>query len=187
MRSERIIGFICAAIMMVSCGTKKQAVSSTPPVEEKPAMPAWHTCVMQGAKATIILGDQKISANTTLQVVRDSMLVISVMPIAGLEMARFEATPEQIVGINKLEGTYAVSTYAELNRKIVPAVSWESLQQLCSGELPNGQKKGRLVYTLGKQIVEITVEYPARKLDVPVRIHHLRTDRYKKVDISKWL
>jgi hypothetical protein len=73
MRSERIIGFICAAIMMVSCGTKKQAVSSTPPVEEKPAVPAWHTCVMQGAKATILLGDQKISANTTLQVVRDTV------------------------------------------------------------------------------------------------------------------
>ena len=187
MKSERIIGFICAAIMMVSCGTKKQAVSSTLPVEEKPAVPAWHTCVMQGAKATIILGDQKISANTTLQVVRDSMLVISVMPLAGMEMARFEATPDRIVGINKLEGTYAVASYEELNRKIIPAVSWDTLQQLCSAELPTGSDQGRLVYTLGKQIVEITVEYPARKLDVPVRIHHLRTDRYKKVDISKWL
>lgn len=102
-------------------------------------------------------------------------------------MARFEATPTEIVGINKFDGTYAISTYEYLNSKIVPAVSWETLQQLCSAELPTGSDKARLVYTLGNQIVEIVIDYPARRLDVPVRIQHLRTDRYKKVDISKWL
>lgn len=187
MKSERIIGFVCAAVMMVSCGTKKHAISSTTPAEEKPAVPAWHTCVIQGARATITLGDEKISSSATLQVVRDSMLVISVTPILGLEIARFEATPTEIVGINKFDGTYAVSTYDYINSKIVPAVSWETLQQLCSAELPTGSDKARLVYTLGEQIVEIVIVYPARKLDVPIRLHHSRTDRYKKVDISKWL
>ena len=187
MRFNKYIVLV-GALLMIGCGTKKSAVSSTQPVaEEQPVVPAWHTCVMQGARATFTRGEEQISANTTLQVVRDSMLVISIMPIAGMEMARFEATPTEIIGINKLEGTYAVTTYEHLNRKIIPAVTWETLQQLCSAELPTGSDNARLVYALGEQKVEIELRYPARKLDVPVRIQHVRTDRYKKVDISKWL
>ena len=122
-----------------------------------------------------------------MQVVRDSMLVISIMPIVGLEAVRFEVTPTELIGINKLEGTYATALYEDINRKIVPHVHWETLQQLCSAELPTGADKARLVYTLGTQTIEISVTYPNRILDVPVRVSHQRTDRYKQVDISKWL
>ena len=187
MKGEKLIVLICVALLVVSCGTKKGVVSTQPSAVSEPEVPAWHTCLIQGARATITLGEEKIASNATLQVVRDSMLVISITPLAGIELARFEATPEGIVGINKFDGTYATATYEEVNRKIVPAVKWETLQQLCSAELPMGSVNARLVYTLGDQIVEIAISYPARRLDLPLRINHLRTDRYKKIDISKWL
>jgi hypothetical protein len=176
-------------MVMVSCGTQKKAAShssgkTSPTVEE---IPAWHTCLIQNARATILVGDTKLSANTTLQVVRDSMLVISVMPVAGMEMIRFEATPSLLVGINKLDGTYATSTYEELNRKVTPSIQWETLQQLCSAELPTGADKARLIYALGDKVIELNVVYPARKTNVPVRVSHLKTNRYQKIDISKWL
>ena len=174
--------------MLASCGVKKGVVERQESrVESTPEVPAWHTCLIQGARATITLGEEKISAPTTMQVVRDSLLVISIMPIAGIEMIRLEATPTEFIGISKLEGTYATASYEEINRKMVPPITWETLQQLCSAELPTGADNARLVYSFGEQTIELVVTYPARKTDVPVRVQHLRTDRYKKVDISKWL
>ena len=176
---------MCCALVLVSCGTKrKMAVGQETAAE---SAPMWHTCLIQNARATLSLGGNQISANVTMQTVRDSMLVISVMPLPGIEIARFEATPFELTGFNKLEGTYATTTYAELNRNLVPTINWDVLQQLCTAELPTGDKSARLVYTLGDKTVELSVIYPVRKLDVPVRVNKQNTGRYKKIDITKWL
>ena len=48
-----------------------------------------------------------------MQTVHDSMIVISVMPMLGMEMMRVEATPTQIIAIDKLHGRYAKATFAD--------------------------------------------------------------------------
>ena len=160
---------------------------SRPAADSQPEVPQWRTCLIQGARATIAVDGSQFAAAVTMQTVRDSMLVISVMPMLGMEMIRFEATPFELTGINKIDGTYATTTYAEVNRRLVPTVNWDVLQQLCSAELPTGNERARLVYSLGDQTIEMTVDYPVRQLDVPVRVTHQDTKRYKKIDISKWL
>lgn len=149
--------------------------------------PTWHTCLIQGAQGTIITNDDRMSATVTMQAVRDSMLVISVMPLFGMEMMRIEATPTELTAIDKVHGLYAEATYAELNRSLTPDLNWDILQQLCSAELPTGSEKARLQYSFNKQIIDIVIDYVPRKTDVPVRVMHQRLDRYTKVDISKWL
>ena len=122
-----------------------------------------------------------------MQVVRDSMLVISVMPMLGMEMLRVEATPLEVIAIDKIHGQYATATYAELNRKLTPSLNWDILQQLCSAELPTGDQKARLLYMFGNDTIEVVINYSPRQLDVPVRVMNIPTKRYTKVDISKWL
>ena len=108
MKSKKYIVFLLAALLLVSCGVKKKAVSGEGlAVSEQPA---WHTCLIQNARATIIMGGDKMSASVTMQTVHDSMIVISVMPVFGIELARFEATPLELTGINKFDGTYATTT-----------------------------------------------------------------------------
>lgn len=182
--NKKLIILTLAATVLCACGTKKHAVSSS---SAQPEAPAWHTCLIQGAHATIMLGEEKISANTTMQVVRDSMLVISIMPIAGMELIRLEATPTEIIGISKIGNIYATATYEDINRSIVPKITWKTLQQLCSAELPTDSNEAKIIYTLDTQTIEMSIVYPARKTDVPVRVYHLRTDKYKKVDIREWL
>jgi len=122
-----------------------------------------------------------------MQTVRDSMLVISVMPLLGMEMLRLEATPEQMTAIDKMHGQYAVTTYEALNSKITPALTWQILQQITSAELPTGDQKARLLYSFGDETVEIIIDYTPRQLDVPVRVTQQRVDRLKKIDINRWL
>jgi len=178
------IVLLLAVMMLTGCGVKKRIHPSCGPTQ--PESPTWHTCLIQGAKATVNVNGDKLSASVTMQTVRDSMLVISVIPMLGMEMVRFEATPFELIGINKLDGTYATTTYTEVNRKLVPTINWDVLQQLCSAELPTGSEQARLLYTLDDMTIEMTLVYPERKLDVPVRVTHQNVSRYKKVEIQQY-
>lgn len=181
--------WLCALLVLTGCGAKKNVVSTPEKVvEPEPEIPTWHTCLIQGARATLETDEERISATINMQVVRDSMLIISVMPMLGIEMLRIEATPLQILAIDKVHGRYAISTYSELNKKLTPSINWDVLQQICSAELPTGSEKARMRYTYnGKETIDITINYPARQTDVPVRMTSARLDKYTQIDISKWL
>lgn len=175
-------------LLLSGCGTKKKVAEKVPePKVEIPAPPAWHTCVIQSARATVNKDGTKFSTSITMQTVRDSMLVISVTPMFGVELYRLEATPLEVVGFDKIHGQYARATYAELNRKLTPELNWDILQQLCSAELPTGNERARLLYTFGDDAIELIIDYTPRRLDGTVRINALPLDRYTQVDISRWL
>lgn len=183
LKEKKYIVILLMGLMLVSCGVKKKAVSNQP---SEVSVPTWHTCLIQNARATVTIHGEKVSASVTMQTVRDSMSVISVMPL-GMEVIRFEATPLEMIGINKLDGTYATATYADINRRLVPTINWDVIQQLCTAELPTGDEKAHLQYMLGDQPIEMIITYPKRKLDVPVRVTHQNVSRYNKIDITKWL
>ena len=175
-------------LTLTSCGTKKKVAESTQETKvETPAPPAWHTCLIQNARVTVNKDGTKFSSSATMQTVRDSMLIISVTPLFGMELYRLEATPLEIVGIDKIHCQYAKATYADVNRKLTPELNWDVLQELCSAELPLGSERARLIYSFGDDVVELLVEYTPRQLDVPVRIGALPLNRYTQVDISRWL
>ena len=181
------IGCWLLAISLVGCGTKKKAVSEQVAAVVEPEVPAWHTCLIQGARATIQTNTETYAATLTMQTVRDSMLVISVMPMFGLEMMRLEATPLELTAIDKLHGQYAKASFADLNRKLTPNLNWDILQQICSAELPTGNEKARLQYLFGDETIQLVIDYVPRQIDVPVRVNHQPVNRYTQVDISKWL
>ena len=131
--------------------------------------------------------EDKISSAVTMQTVHDSMIVISVTPMFGMEMMRVEATPTEIIAIDKLHGRYANATFAQINKQLTPSLNWDILQQKCTAELPTGDKKARLVYTFGKKQIELILDYPPRKIDVPVKMTNQRLTKYTEIDVSKFL
>lgn len=184
MRSNKYIVLVCAALLLIACGTKKKAVSDQ---QSEFSTPAWHTCLIQNARATVTTNEDRLSANVTMQTVHDSMLVISVMPLLGMEMLRIEATPIEIIAIDKFHGRYAKATYADINRRLTPSLNWDELQQLCTAELPTGEKRARFAYAFGEEMLELVIEYPVPQFDVPVKVNNIRLNKYTQVDISKWL
>ena len=181
----RYIVLLLAVVMLAGCGTKKKVAESVQPSEV--SEPTWHTCLIQNARATVTMNEDRLTANVTMQTVRDSMMVISIMPMLGMEMMRIEATPLELTAIDKIHGRYAKATYAALNNRLTPSLNWDILQQLCSAELPTGSERARLVYSFGEQMIELVIDYPARKIDVPVRVTSLPLNKYQQVDISRWL
>ena len=131
--------------------------------------------------------EDKISSAVTMQTVHDSMIVISVTPMFGMEMMRVEATPTEVIAIDKIHGRYAKATFAQLNQQLSPSLNWDILQQICTAELPTGDKKARLVYTFGKKQIELILDYPPRKIDVPVKMTNQRLTKYTEIDVSKFL
>lgn len=131
--------------------------------------------------------EDKLSSAVTMQTVHDSMIVISVTPMFGMEMMRVEATPTEIIAIDKLHGRYAKATFADLNKQLTPSFNWEILQQICTAELPTGDKKARLLYTFSGKTIELILDYPPRKIDVPVKMTKQRLTKYTEIDVSKFL
>ena len=169
------------AIGFTSCRTQRVAVqpqpTETPTEEEKP----WHTCLVQGAKATLTIDEQTITANCTMQVVRDSMLVISVMPMLGIEVYRLEATPEELIAIDKINHQYLKTDYARINRYVTPSLTWEDLQQIASNEAQGGPFIG---YAIGEKTIALKITYPEKQTDVPVRTQHIDLSRYEQVVVE---
>ena len=187
MKSKKIIVFVVAALLFAGCGAKRKVVSTHVPEVAEPEIPAWHTCLIPGAQITLTSGEERYSGTANMQVVRDSMCIISITALLGLEVLRIEATPQEILGIDKIHGRYARATYEELSSRMTPQLSWEILQQMCSAELPTGDKTARVRYSIGKEQAELFILYPERQLDVPVRMNSVRLDKYKPIDISKLL
>ena len=169
------------AIGFTSCRTQRVAVqpqpTETPTEEEKP----WHTCLVQGAKATLTIDEQTITANCTMQVVRDSMLVISVMPMLGIEVYRLEATPDELIAIDKLNHQYLKTDYARINRYVTPSLTWEDLQQIASNEVQGGPFIG---YAIGEKTIALKITYPEKQTDVAVRTQHIDLSRYEQVVVE---
>ena len=184
MKYKSIFIVLSSALLLCGCGAKKKAVQ---PAEPEPVVPTWHTCLIQGAQATVMMDEDKLSSAVTMQTVHDSMIVISVTPMFGMEMMRVEATPTQIIAIDKVHGRYARGTFADLNRQLTPSLNWDILQQICTAELPTGPEKARLVYTFDKKRIELVLTYPPRKIDVPVKMTNQRLNKYTEIDVSKFL
>ena len=169
------------AIGFTSCHTQQAAVQkqSAETLTEEETL--WHTCLIQGAKATLTMDGKTISANCTMQVVRDSMLVISVMPMLGIEVYRLEATPDELIAIDKLNHQYLKTDYARINRYVTPSLTWEDLQQIASNEMQGGPFIG---YAIGEKTIALKITYPEKQTDVPVRTQHIDLSRYEQVVVE---
>ena len=185
------VGF---AVGMTSCHTTQhiaktetEAQQAEAEQEAQTTESQWHTCLMQNAQGVVTMGEQTLRATCTMQTVRDSIVILSIMPMLGIEMLRIEATPKQITGIDKINRQYAVATYEEVNRYLQPAVSYNALQALATGELPTGEDEAFVGYTTGKQTIMLRLTYPARQTDVPVRTRGADLTRYQQIDIKQLL
>lgn len=179
----------CAGLIISGCASKKKiAQAQVETVKEEFKKPTWHTTLVPGAEATITADKQSIRATCQMQVVRDSMLVISVMPMFGIETHRLEATPDSLFVIDKLGRQYGAVDFATINQYITPKISWNDLQEMASGEKVTSETETyRWSYSAKGHTATLSLRYNTIQRNVPMRVVHLNTTRYKKIDPKTFL
>lgn len=163
----------------------KPAQGTTPsPVQ--PTTKKWNTATVRGAKATVELGGKTYKATCTTMAQWDSIVVISISVAFGIEVARVEATPQEVIVLNKVEKTYDRATYAELNADVRPFVTFEDLRTLAGGEIPSVAKDGVLRYSAKGKTASLAMNFVNKPiLNQPVEIIRQNLSKYKKINMWK--
>lgn len=180
---------ILVGMIASGCASKKKMVRTEPePVVVEQPQPSWHTTVVNAADATISAAKQSINATCQMLVVRDSMLVISVMPLFGIEMLRVEATPTEVKVIDKMGRRFAIADYTYINQLVTPELTWQTLQDIASGEqVTNERDWYTFTYSAMGYTANLKLRYNTIKHDGPMRVTQLNTTRYTQIDPKSFL
>lgn len=140
---------LMAVAVLGGCATKKQVAGNTGSTEKtiakKPkqtlqektilAQPEFTSVYAQKAKFSINYQQRQISANGTISLITDSIFIVSVQPLLGIELLRLEATPNEVVVVDKMNRRYVQMNYAELQKQIGMPVTYNDLQALVTDRL----------------------------------------------------
>ncbi len=190
MKRSYISLFLLLIMVLAGCKTTKKATTtnSQGSSTEVAVAPTWHTCLVQSARATATLGKQSLSVTCTMQAVHDSLVIVSVMPLFGIELYRLEATPTEIIAIDKLNRYYLQLPYSEVNKYVTPQISYRDLQDIASGDiLPEGGTHAQLSYSAKGKRVSMNITYPTVQKDIALRLQRLSVDRYSRMDMETLL
>ncbi len=126
-----------------SCSTLHDVV--TPEVEDEEAIAVSETLsAMQARQASFDFFASRFSGtanvnNThydisgTIRIRKDSAIYLSLSPFLGIEMARLLITPEEVLFLNRLEGTYYQGDMDVLNRMFNTNMDFQMLQAILVG------------------------------------------------------
>lgn len=160
--------------------------ATQPVVPNQAAVKKWNTAQMRGAKATVEFGGKTYKATCATTAYWDSIVIISVSMAFGIEIARVEATPTEVLVVNKLEKEYDRATYAEINKDVRPFVTYEDLRTIAGGEMPSIAQNGVLRYSAKGQTVALALNFVNPPLlNSSVTIHRVDVSKFKKIKLLK--
>ncbi len=92
------------------------------------AQPVFQTAEASKVRVGITYAGQKISVNGSVSIITDSLMVMSVQPLLGIEMFRLELTPQHVLIIDKMGRKYVQVTYAELAERTGMPLTFGDIQ-----------------------------------------------------------
>lgn len=158
-------------------------------IAKEQAKPKWSSCTIRGLKLKGTIGSQSMTVTCNTQAIWDSIIVISVYPLSLLpiEIYHVEATPTEVLLIDRVKKTYTRTTYSELNQYVRPKLTYKDLQAMASAELPASAKNGVISYSVGDDTAVLNFTYPTPAFNQMVGINRADLKNYKKVDLKKFL
>ncbi len=143
MSKRRIVVGIATLVLVTACGTKKLATPDTAYGEMAPAQllraleDNRDTWTSYSARLSFRYKEKgnRLPFTASVRLQRDSILWVSVSAAFGLEVARAQITPDRVLIVNRLKGTYLDSDFESLKRKFGVPVTFNTLQTVFSGGL----------------------------------------------------
>ncbi|MBQ7191342.1 MAG: DUF4292 domain-containing protein [Paludibacteraceae bacterium] len=166
--------YISVIAILTSCATQRTTTAR---------QNANHTAEVKRATLTVIANGTRHSAGATLQAVHDSIVIVSLQPLAGIEMIHIKATPDSIYVADRLNRQRTEATFNDLNKYILPHLNFNDLEQMVMGHwLKKGTVTGEKKYRAGKHHITLQITQPDIIYNQPLRIRESRSDKYQLID-----
>lgn len=165
--------------MMVGCGAQKKAV------KHDGVVTAHYTHVtMRQLPLTVTADSMSYTVYCMAQAVRDSIIVLSMQPMAGMEIARIEVTKKALLGVDRTHKRYCIVPLT-LPKK---GGAWHSLP-LRDGEtlyrdLENAvfsEAGGTLTTEYDGHTLLLQIGSGKRVYDEPFTVRPLKLEEYEEV------
>lgn len=170
MRQIKQIVFILLIVGLVSCATSKQSSISKQNVAQK-------------AQITLTLDQHKFDMACQLKAWKNELIVLSVLPMMGIEMFRLEATPDSVIVVDKLNKKYAVMTYDEINEMSPTTITFKYLQTT----LKKAKEDITMELKAGSHTLNIKAKLQAPEYNTLKEPQYINLKKYKKVTIRNIL
>ncbi|HOU67291.1 MAG TPA: DUF4292 domain-containing protein [Paludibacteraceae bacterium] len=167
---KTIVALVILTLGLFGCKSKKDLDES-----ERSDFSSLEYKTFSSSKATfnIVQGQSSFKVNGSIRIRKDSMIMISVQPFLGMEVARAILTNDNLVILDRFHKKYFTSTFEEMSNMIGIEVNYHIFQSILTNELFVYDKKApklsdfkeakvmeltMLQYNKGKIVQEFTVD-----------------------------
>lgn len=135
-----LVFMVAVAFLFSTCKSSKKAESSHPSEQVKVEFKTF------SAKGDISLSRneaQSIKVGANLRIRRDSIIIISIQPLSGVEVGRITCDREGIILLDRINKRYFSLNFTEIKEKMNAEFSYEALQGILVGEVFAFGKEGK--------------------------------------------
>ena len=165
-------------LSLSSCSTTKRVAKAEP--EKAP----WQTLRIDRAQAKIEVDGQVLYSECQIQAVYDSLLVISIRPVLGLEAFRVELERDGIRLIDRLQQRYTEANYGFINTVIKPQMTLRSWERWLTLLVENPQP---LCYTAAGHQACVEVNYEQMAINEGARVRKADLMLYEKLSVVQFI
>lgn len=143
----------------------------------------YHT-MAQRATTTLTLDEHRYSIGCGIRVWRNELIVISVQPMLGIEMARIEVTKDSVWVFDKMNRRYAVFSYQDAQHRIEPLPNYKMIQDFVT-DTAISKESGKHIKTfaVGEHRLRIECSFNNREYDTLEDPKRLDTSKYTRVSL----
>lgn len=178
------------SILVFAFGCKNYEYATQSPVPTETQSIEYRTVSVPAARGTVTIDQQVFEGRVSFATTIDSLVIWSIQPIAGMELFRMEATPNEVVVYDKTTMTRIPLTYNQIAQYSSPALTFEHLQEIATGEiLPMGRTSTLRSYVVLGHTVILDIDYKDIRYGVPVNMNRLSPLRFEEKQLNelmKW-
>jgi hypothetical protein len=136
----------------------------------------------QRAQVELTLDQHQFQANCLIKIWKNELIVLSVVPL-GIEMFRVEATPQQVMIIDKMNKKYAIISYQEISQMAPVKVSYKLLQTA----VINKKKQLEFKFNTSSHNIHLNATITKREKNTLKEPNTINTSKYKQVKLREIL
>ena len=172
MKRLQNILLIIVMLVMVGCASQRTATVTN------------QQNISMRAKVSLTLDKHNYQTSCVVKMWKNELIILSVLPMLGIEMFRLEASADGVTVIDKLNKRYTELSYEELNAYTPRKISFKVLQML----VKRHQKENiELDFSVGTHVLKIQSQVLNCEYNTQGEAQPMNKSRYKKVGLREIL